>query len=102
MIKKNTQNHKKYKYTNISLLFRSFVNISLTKLLKRREIFVLFMILRFFKSYIYIYIYIYIKLKNLFKAYIKKMGKTKKYTLFKAIFRYSLRNFVKLNNMKIV
>ena len=27
------------------------------------------------------------------------MGKTKKYTLFKAIFRYSLRNFVKLNNM---
>ena len=23
------------------------------------------------------------------------MGKTKKYTLFKAIFRYSLRNFVK-------
>ena len=24
------------------------------------------------------------------------MGKTKKYTLFKAIFRYSLRNFVKL------
>ena len=60
MIKKNTQNHKKYKYTNISLLFRSFVNISLTKLLKRREIFVLFMILRFFKSYIYTYLYIYI------------------------------------------
>ena len=30
------------------------------------------------------------------------MGKTKKYTLFKAIFRDSLRNFVKLNNMKIV
>ena len=30
------------------------------------------------------------------------MGKTKKYTLFKAIFRYSLCNFVKLNNMKIV
>ena len=30
------------------------------------------------------------------------MGKTKKYTLFKAIFRYSLRNFVKLNNIKIV
>ena len=30
------------------------------------------------------------------------MGKTKKYTLFKAIFHYSLRNFVKLNNMKIV
>ena len=29
------------------------------------------------------------------------MGKTKKYTLFKAILRYSLRNFVKLNNMKI-
>ena len=30
------------------------------------------------------------------------MGKTKKYTLFKAIFRYSLRNFVKLkkNNKK--
>ena len=26
------------------------------------------------------------------------MGKTKKYTLLKAIFRYSLRNFVKLNN----
>ena len=30
------------------------------------------------------------------------MGKTKEYTLFKAIFRYSLRNFVKLNNMNIV
>ena len=30
------------------------------------------------------------------------MDKTKKYTLFKAIFRYSLRNLVKLNNMKIV
>ena len=33
------------------------------------------------------------------------MGKTKKFTLFKAIFRYSLLstlNFVKLNNMKIV
>ena len=30
------------------------------------------------------------------------MGKTKKYTLLKAIFHYSLRNFVKLNNMKIV
>ena len=30
------------------------------------------------------------------------MGKTKKYTLSKAIFRYSLRNFVKLKNMKIV
>ena len=30
------------------------------------------------------------------------MGKTKKYTLLKAIFRYSLRNFVKLKNMKIV
>ena len=29
------------------------------------------------------------------------MGKTKKHTLFKAIFRYSLRNFVKLNNMNI-
>ena len=30
------------------------------------------------------------------------MGKIKKYTLFKAIFPYSLRNFDKLNNMKIV
>ena len=30
------------------------------------------------------------------------MGKTKKYTLLKAIFRYSLRNFVKLKNVKIV
>ena len=30
------------------------------------------------------------------------MGKTKKYTLLKAIFRYSLRNFVKLKNTKIV
>ena len=30
------------------------------------------------------------------------MSKTKKYALFKAIFRYSLPNFVKLNNMKIV
>ena len=39
-------------------------------------------------SYTHTDIYIYIKLKNLFKAYIKKMGKTKKYTLFKAIFRY--------------
>ena len=29
------------------------------------------------------------------------MGKTKKCTLFKAIFRYSLRNFFKLNNMNI-
>ena len=29
------------------------------------------------------------------------MGKTKKYTLLKAIFRYSLRNFVKLNNIKL-
>ena len=27
--------------------------------------------------YIYIYIYIYIKLKSVFKAYIKKMGKTR-------------------------
>ena len=49
---------------------------------------------------IYIFICIYIKLKYLFKAYIK-MGKTKKYTLLKAIFQYSLRNFVKLKNMKI-
>ena len=32
----------------------------------------------------------------------KEMGKTKKYTLLKAIFRYSLHNFVKLKNMKIV
>ena len=31
-----------------------------------------------------------------------KMGKTKKYTLLKAMFRYSLRNIVKLENMKIV
>ena len=30
------------------------------------------------------------------------MGKTKKYTLLKAIFRYSLRNFVKFKNKKIV
>ena len=30
------------------------------------------------------------------------MGKTKKYTLLKTIFRYSLCNFVKLKNMKIV
>ena len=30
------------------------------------------------------------------------MRKTKKYVLLKAIFRYSLRNFVKLKNMKIV
>ena len=29
------------------------------------------------------------------------MGKTKKYTSLKTIFRYSLRNFVKLNNMKM-
>ena len=29
------------------------------------------------------------------------MGKTEKYTLLKAIFRFSLGNFVKLNNMKI-
>ena len=31
-----------------------------------------------------------------------EMAKTKKYTLLKAIFRYSVRNFVKLINMKIV
>ena len=31
-----------------------------------------------------------------------KMGKTKKYTLLKTIFRYSLCDFVKLTNMKIV
>ena len=30
------------------------------------------------------------------------MGQTKKYTLLKAIFRYSLRNFVKLKNIKVV
>ena len=30
------------------------------------------------------------------------MGKTKKYTLLKAMLCYSLRNFVKLKNMKIV
>ena len=30
------------------------------------------------------------------------MGKTKKYTLLKAIFRYSLRNLAKLKNMKTV
>ena len=30
------------------------------------------------------------------------MGKTKKYTLLKATFRYSFRNFVKLKKMKIV
>ena len=30
------------------------------------------------------------------------MAKTKKYTLLKAMFRYSLRSFVKLKNMKIV
>ena len=30
------------------------------------------------------------------------MGKTKKYTSLTAIFRYSLRNFVKLRNMNIV
>ena len=43
-------------------------------------------------------------LKNLFKVYIKKwvMGKPKKHTLLKAIFRYSLSNFVKLKNMKII
>ena len=30
------------------------------------------------------------------------MGKTEKYTLLKAVIRYSLRNFVKLKNIKIV
>ena len=51
MIKKNTQNHKN---TNISLLFRSFFNDTLTKLLKRREIFVLFMILCVFFNHLYL------------------------------------------------
>ena len=32
----------------------------------------------------------------------KEMRKTKKYTFLKAIFRYPLGNFVKLNNVKII
>ena len=38
----NKKKHTKFiQITNISLLFRSFVNDTLTKLLKRREIFVI-------------------------------------------------------------
>ena len=46
------------KITNISLLFRSFVNVTLTKLLKRREIFVI--LINFVGFFIHIYLNLYI------------------------------------------
>ena len=43
----------------------------------------------------------YIKQRKLLKVY-KKWVKPRNTLLYKAVFRYSLRNFVKLKKMKIV